>query len=53
MLRYAEAPYAHGIRKKSVPLRYARAQNAHVEKKIKIRYVTQRRHMPTSIFKQS
>ena len=30
MWRYAEAPYAHGIRKKSVPLRYARAQNAHV-----------------------
>ena len=41
MLRYAEAPYAHGIRKKSVPLRYARAQNAHVEKKyFSLRYAT-------------
>ena len=67
MLRYAETPYAHGIRKKSVPLRYARAQNAHVEKKkgvtlrndvicprpfLKNRNVTQRRHMHTSNFKK-
>ena len=67
MLRYAEAPYAHGIRKKSVPLRYARAQNAHVQfffsvtlrnnvifprPFLKNRNVTQRRHMHTSNFKK-
>ena len=52
MLRYAEAPYAHGIRKKTVRLRYVSAQNAHVVEKKKSRYVTQRRHMPTSLWKK-
>ena len=48
MLRYAEAPYAHRLRKKSVTLRYAGAQNAQVI--FFPLYVSQRRHMPTSIF---
>ena len=46
-------PTDYGVTSKnSVMLRYASARNAHVEKKNLFRYVTQRRHMPTSILKE-